>query len=119
MAMASDDPMVQKKQLVAELFEWRAPSGIGEEYARVRVNSPGAPDKMIRLQLVLVKQGAVEDLHKSGKVRILGPVRSGSDYRGVAILNAASLDEAKSLVAAVSGMSADVLEWMVADGVIP
>lgn len=120
-ALSQADPYVRAGQLALDFHVWRGPDGISEEYKATKRANPRAPDRMIDLQLALLRGGyadAVFDaLRRSGKVLACGPVLESGAYNGLCVLDAGSADAAKALLPA--GADAEVYAWKVGDGVIP
>jgi uncharacterized protein YciI len=120
-ALSQAGPYVRANQLAADFHVWRGLDGISEEYKAAKRANPEAPDRMIDLQLALLRGGYTEAvfdaLRRSGKLLACGPVLESGAYSGICVLDAGSADGAKALLP--PGADAGVYAWMVGDGVIP
>ncbi len=124
--LVAADALVQKGQLVAVLYRWSGPAGIARKYKEAKAANPNAPDKMIQLQLAILRKterwaGSLEAVEGA---RAWGAVEGDAGVAGMAVLDAGSLEAARAAMAkhpaVVAGRAtAEVLSWYVADGIIP
>jgi hypothetical protein len=101
--------MVKAGQLAVHLWRWTGPKDIGEEFARKFRESEGKmPMKMVKRQLVLGPSvtPVKEKLLAAGEL---------GDGRHVYIHRDLTPEEVKAL----SAGGVQVLDWYVADGVLP
>jgi uncharacterized protein YciI len=127
--LAEADPAVKAGRMMVQVYEWRGPAGLSDEYRARKKADPKAQDKMLTTQLVIFKHGnttGAEGRPNAVLSRALafGPFIGDSELRGMAVLTLANVEEAKKLVesdpAVASGaVRAEVHPWMVADGVFP
>lgn len=129
--LASADPMVKAGRLAVDLAEWHGPPGLLEDYKAAKKANPGAPDRMLTVQLVLFRRGVnwspaarPETLLDHPQAIAQGPFDGDTELRSLAVLTLASLDEARALVEAdpavrSQALKAEVHGWMVSDGVFP
>jgi uncharacterized protein YciI len=119
--LSNADPLVKAGQLMVELHSWRGPAGIGERYFAEHKKNPGAPTKMIHVQLVVLKRAenlekTLARLQASGQVMAAGMLSGSGDLGAVCVLNAGNVEAARALA---GGASSEVHDWMVAEGVLP
>lgn len=124
--LVAADALVQKGQLVAVLYRWSGPAGIARKYKEAKAGNPNVPDKMIQLQLAILRKterwaGPLEVVEGA---RAWGAVEGDAGLAGIAVLDAGSVEAARAAVAkhpavAAGRATAEVLIWYVADGIIP
>jgi uncharacterized protein YciI len=143
-ALAEGDPKVKAGVLALELHPWLGPEGIGDKYSAMAKANPQMQDKMVTVYFALLKKGAartpqaadaqrrlqsahlanISRLIREGSMAAAGPFLDNGDLRGIFVLRAASLEEAKKLTdtdpAVQAGeLAVDLHPWMVSEGVLP
>lgn len=110
LANANADPAVKAGLLVAELFPWTGPAGIGEEYMRRHRAANGKPEvKMLKHHLLIAKPGA---RFEALPAAVSGPSGEGWIY----IFPELPAEQRARLEGEHVKL---LLDWYVADGVLP
>jgi uncharacterized protein YciI len=131
--IAAQDPTVVEHRNVVEVFAWRGPKGLGEEYARLHKADPKMPEDMGVHPFVMLRRGEgearghceyVAGLRRGGKLAAAGPIEGGGDLLEVLIFNRIPDDEAKRLVEDDPAVKAGALRpehhrWWSAAHVLP
>lgn len=137
------DPAIRSGRLMAEMYRWYAPRGIGAAYEARAKARPDNPDSMIVLPFVLLKRplrlppadsltlvranvghaGHTLDMLLDGRLLAAGPFFGDQEYRGLSVF-ASDTATARKLVLADPAVRAGRLDWemhrwWVAWGVMP
>jgi len=143
-ALAADDPAVKSGRLAVELLSWMGPKGIGAVFSKEYQKNPKTPLTMTTYYLALFKRGpkwtdkATPELQKLQlehlwQIRRLmdaktfaaaGPFTSASEWLGLLVIAAGSLEEARAIAESdptikAGHMSIEVRPWYVAKEVWP
>lgn len=137
--IAAEDPTVVEHRNLVDVFAWRGPKGIGDEYFRLHKEKPDTPEGMGVQPLFLIRRGSapatraqemashdayVARLKHEGKIGMAGPVEGDSELAGVVVFNRMADEEAQKLMADDPAVKANVLRaefhrWWCAEHVIP
>ncbi|MDX2031463.1 MAG: YciI family protein [Blastocatellia bacterium] len=140
-AMAAEDPAIQAGRLVLDLHAWQGPKGIGAKlmdefrkdpnvkmtmtryFLALLTREPKAPPAADMRKLELDHLWSVRRMLDAKKFVAAGPFNAG-DLRGLFVITAASLEEAKAIVDADPAVKAGQLRvelhpWWVAKEVWP
>ena len=144
--MVKADPLISAGRLVLELHPWWGPKGVGDAYFADHQANPKADDRMANYQLAFLVAGPnrkpgdgeapetqkineghmahIRAMGDAGKLLAAGPFVDDGTLRGILVMRAASLDEARTLASQDPAVKAgrlvvDIHPWMVAEGVIP
>jgi uncharacterized protein YciI len=137
--IASADPTVVEHRNTVEVFAWRGPGGIGEEYKRLHAERPDTPEGMGVQPLFLMHRAAgmsatdamlkahtdyVDRLRTEGKIAATGLAEGAGDLFSMVVFNRIGDEEAARLVAndpAVKGgaLRAEAHRWWCAEHVLP
>jgi uncharacterized protein YciI len=141
--IAGQDPTVAAHRNTAEVYAWRGPAGVGEEYIKLHRERPDTPDDMgiqpfcllfhgpawsqhaaDRAQTLAAHADYIASLRRDGKLGAAGPIEGGGDLLALVILARMTDDAALQLInndpAVKSGIfRVDYHRWWSAEHVLP
>jgi uncharacterized protein YciI len=136
--IASADPTVVEHRNTVEVYAWRGPAGIGDEYVRLHKGDPKTPDDMGVHPLYLLRRGPawtregagqahdhyLAQLRRDAKIAAAGPIEGDGDLVGVLIFRRMSDDDARRLMEADPAVQSGALRseyhhWWCAAHVLP
>lgn len=137
--LAAEDPTVVEHRNVVDVFPWRGPSGIGEEYKRLHKADPKTPEGMgVQPLFMLYRESGwkadlpvisehreyVRRLRESGRVVADGPVLDDARLAGIVIFSRIPDEEARRLMQADPAVRAGAVRfeshrWWCAANVLP
>ena len=100
--IASADPTVVEHRNLVDVFAWRGPAGLGDEYVRLHKADPKTPEDMGIQPFMLLRRGPsfdrradvqtahgeyLQKLRSEGKIAASGPVEGDPDIVGVVVYN--------------------------------
>lgn len=138
-SIAAQDPTVLEHRNLAEVYPWRGPKGIGDEYFRLHKEKPETPEGMGVQPLFLLYRGSAYSqqtaelrlhqdyllqLKREGKLAMAGPIDSNGDLWGLVVFNRISDAEAGRLMAddpavKTKALRSELHRWWCAEHVIP
>jgi uncharacterized protein YciI len=110
--LANADPTVTAGRNLVEMYAWRGPKGIGEEYARLIKADPKLPDNMGVHPFLMFRRGPawarvaefvpahlehIKRLRAEGKLAAAGPIEGDQDLAAVFVFQRIPDAEARSL----------------------
>jgi uncharacterized protein YciI len=140
---ADQDPTVVEHRNTAEVYAWRGPEGIGDEYVRLHKLNPFTPENMAVHPLYILHQGPawqgdgdrraallkahsdyVNHLRESAKLGAAGEVEGADDLLGLVIFKPIPAEEARNLIEADPAIKAGLFRaeyhrWWSSDHVLP
>ncbi len=137
--IAAEDPTVVEHRNLVDVYPWRGPAGIGDEYKRLHKADPKTPEEMGVHPLFMLYRGTafmadspavrahreyIEQLRQSGKVAASGPVIDDATLAGIVIFDRIPDAEAGKLLDADPAVKAGELRfeshrWWSAAHVLP
>ena len=136
--IASADPTVVEHRNTVEVYAWRGPAGIGEEYVRLHKADPKTPDDMGVHSLYLLHRGSawsraatrqahndyLAQLRRDAKIAAAGPIDGDDDLVALLIFRRMPDDDARRLVEADPAVQSGALRpeshhWWCAAHVLP
>lgn len=137
--IAAQDPTVLEHRNTVDVYAWRGPKGIGEEYARLHKENPEMPQGMgvhpvcliypgpawsDRARFVPAHAAYAERLQREGKYAMRGLVEGGGDLAGMVVFQRIPDEEAQRLIDGDPAVKAGVFRveyhrWWSADHVFP
>jgi uncharacterized protein YciI len=139
--VAGQDPTVAQHRNRAEVYLWRGPKGIGDEYFRLHKEHPEMDEGMGIQPLCVLRRGPawnrggresalaaqeayLEGLRKARKLGAGGAVEGDADVAAIEIFQRIPLEEAKRLMADSPAVKSGLLQpeyhqWWSADHVLP
>jgi uncharacterized protein YciI len=137
--IASADPTVVERRNTVEVYAWRGPGGIGEEYRRLHKADPKTPEGMGVQPFVMFRRGPAWDrlaefapahrehlarLRREGKIAAAGPVEGDPDLAAVFVFQRMPDEEARRLAEEDPFVKAGVVRiethrWWCAAHVLP
>lgn len=137
--IASADPTVVERRNEVEVYSWRGPKGIGEEYLRLHKADPKTPEEMGMHPFVLYRRGPawsrmgefvqghvkhVARLRAEGKIAAAGPIEGDPDLAAVFVFRQIPEAEARRLAEEDPFVKAGVVRieshrWWCAAHVLP
>jgi uncharacterized protein YciI len=139
--IAEEDPTVTGLRNTVEVYAWRGPGGIGDEYRRLHREHPETPEGMGVQPFAILVQGPAWNsgdrtrlldehaayaarLRREGKLAAAGPVENDPKLSGIFIFHRIPDEEAKRLADGDPAAAAGVLRvefhrWWCAEHVLP
>jgi uncharacterized protein YciI len=109
--IAAEDPTVIEHRNNVEVYGWRAPKGIGEEYVRLHAADPKTPEDMGVQPFCLlyrVRELSEEQKHdharylqklaSEGKLAAAGPVANGGELQDIVVFQRIGDESAQKLI---------------------
>jgi uncharacterized protein YciI len=137
--IAAQDPTVVEHRNMVEVYAWRGPKGIGEEYVRLHRADPKTPEDMGVHPFFVLRRGAkwdaggaaladhgeyLERLRSAGRIAAAGPVEGDPEVAGFVIFDRMPDADAERLMEEDPGVKAGALRlevhrWWCAAHVLP
>ena len=112
--LASADPTVTAGRNTVEIYAWKGPKGVGEEYVKRHKADPKTPEDMGVHPFLILRRGPnwsrvgefvpahlefIKKLRASGKIAASGPIEGESEVAAIFVFQRMPDDEARRLMA--------------------